>query len=212
MDVRAVLFDMDGVLIDSEPFYNQRIDAFLKSIGRAPESMIDFTGSNDNAIWETLVPEDATLRDALHAQYDAYRAVHPVDCVSRGNPQAPKLFEALHARGVLTAICSSSELSMIQEYMHVQNVESLIDFAISGTQCAYHKPHPEIYLSAMEALGVQPRQCLVVEDSPIGIRAGLASGARVVALSQYSADRLDQSEAHAIVGQLHDILSFVHPQ
>ncbi|MDY2788861.1 MAG: HAD family phosphatase [Atopobium sp.] len=207
--VRAVLFDMDGVLIDSESFYNQRRATFLKSVGRASQAHIDFSGCNDKTIWETLVPEDAKLRDALHTQYDAYRIAHPVDCVSRSNPQAPELFKTLHARGVLTAICSSSELSMIQEYMHAQKVAPLIDFVISGHQCAHHKPYPDIYLSAMKALGVQPQQCLVVEDSPIGIRAGLASGARVVALSQYSAGHLDQSEAHEIVDHLHDILSFI---
>ncbi|WP_035425312.1 HAD family hydrolase [Atopobium fossor] len=207
--IRAVLFDMDGVLIDSENFYNQRRAAFLKSVGRAPQKIIDLFGSNDQAIWETLVPEDAQLRSMLYAQYDVYRAQHPIDYATKSNPQVCELFEVLRARGLAIAICSSSEPNMIQAYLDSQNLGSLVDFVISGTQCARHKPHPDIYLQAMETLQVQPQQCLVVEDSPTGIKAGRASGAYVAALSQYANGKLDQSEAHVVVDHLLDILPLI---
>lgn len=211
-DVRAVLFDMDGVLIDSESFYNQRRAAFLKAVGRASQSGIDLSGFNDQAIWETLVPDNAELRACLRAQYDEYRTTHPIDYATRSNPQAPELFKALHARGVLTAICSSSEPTMISEYLDAQDLRDLVDFVISGSQCAHHKPQPDIYRNAMQALHVRPWQCLVVEDSPTGIQAGLASGAVVVALAQYSAGHLDQSEAHVVADRLLDILPFIRSQ
>lgn len=101
---------------------------------------------------------------------------------------------------------------MISEYLDAQDLRDLVDFVISGSQCAHHKPQPDIYRNAMQALHVRPWQCLVVEDSPTGIQAGLASGAVVVALAQYSAGHLDQSEAHVVVDRLLDILPFIRSQ
>ena len=67
--IKAVLFDMDGVLIDSERFYKNRRSNFLQKVKYSPRCSMEFTGFNERAIWETLVPEDTDLREELHSQY-----------------------------------------------------------------------------------------------------------------------------------------------
>ncbi|MBQ1840860.1 MAG: HAD family phosphatase, partial [Atopobiaceae bacterium] len=115
--MKAVLFDMDGVLADTEGFYNRRRAAYLAEVLPEYDGPWDFAGSNDKAIWETIVPGDPDLRERLHAGYDAYRAEHPEDYRALGNPDAPAVFARIREAGFLVGIASSSEVSMIERMM-----------------------------------------------------------------------------------------------
>ena len=203
--VRAVLFDMDGVLVDTEGFYNRRRAAYLREVGR-PVERFDFSGSNDAQIWQELVPEDPALRDRLHAGYDRYRLEHPVDYAKLADPDVREVFRGLHECGMRCAIASSSYPNMIQAMIDATGIGERVDFWLSGTQCEEHKPSPEIYLRCMDALGVGPEECLVVEDSSTGIAAGVASGATVVAVERYASATMDQSAADVRIPCLRDIL------
>lgn len=200
--LRAILFDMDGVLADTEGFYNRRRAAYLSHVLPAYEGPWDFSGSNDRAIWETIVPEDECLRETLHAGYDRYRADHPEDYRELGNPAAPDVLARIKGKGLLVGIASSSETAAIERMMAETGIANLVDAHASGHEVARHKPSPDVYLLCMERLGVVPGECVVVEDSPTGIAAGVAANARVVALSQYVTPRTDQSAAHAHIGNL----------
>ena len=93
--------------------------------------------------------------------------------------------------------------------MHANKVDHLVDYVISGTQCSQNKPSPEIYLRAIRALHVTANQCLIVEDSSIGIAAANASDARVVRLSQYTNDQSTQPNSGVAIENLLDILSYI---
>ena len=92
------------------------------------------------------------------------------------------------------------------ELVEIAGIADVLDYTISGHECSAFKPDPEIYLRAMEALGVEPTECLVIEDSPLGIEAGKRSGARVLALRPHEGVNLDQSAADTIIDNLTDIL------
>ncbi|MCH4083444.1 MAG: HAD family phosphatase [Olsenella sp.] len=203
---RAVLFDMDGVLAFTEQFYNRRRVDYLVEKGFHFDAVPDFSGSNDRAIWEALVPGDAALRERLHDGYLAYSDAHPTPWREVANPDALPVMHDLCTAGVLCAICSSSGAGLIGEFMQETGVRPYVGLAISGEDCREFKPSPEIYLTAMERLGVRARDCVVVEDSPIGIRAGKASGALVCALRPRPGVSLDQSEADMVVGSLREVL------
>ena len=80
----------------------------------------------------------------------------------------------LHERGVKCAIASSSYRELIDELVEIAGIADVLDYTISGHECSAFKPDPEIYLRAMEALGVEPAECLVIEDSPLGIEPASA--------------------------------------
>lgn len=204
--MRAVLFDMDGVLADTEGFYNRRRATYLADVLPDYDGPWDFAGSNDRAIWETIVPDNLSLRERLHAGYDVYRAEHPEDYRELGNPDVTPVFEALRDQGLLVGIASSSEVSMIERMMRELNLTGLVDAYVSGHDVAHHKPAPDVYWACMRQLGVLPQECVVVEDSPTGIAAGVAAGAVVVALSQYVSPGTDQSVAHVRIAKLRDLL------
>ena len=202
---KAVLFDMDGVLADTESFYNRRRAAYLAEVLPSYDGPWDFAGSNDVAIWETIVPGDAVLRDRLHAGYDRYRAEHPEDYRALGNPEAPAVFACLKDAGVLVGIASSSEVALIERMMRETGLVGFVDAYVSGHDVEHHKPAPDVYLACMEQLGVRPQECVVVEDSATGIAAGVAAGAYVVALGQYVAPTTDQSAADLCISRLREL-------
>ena len=208
---KAVLFDMDGVLADTESFYNRRRAAYLAKVLPGYDGPWDFAGSNDIAIWEAIVPGDAVLRDRLHAGYDRYRAEHREDYLALGNPDAPAVFARLKAAGMLVGIASSSEAAMIERMMAETKLADFVDAYVSGHDVGHHKPAPDVYLACMERLGVCPQNCVVVEDSPTGIAAGLAAGAYVVALDQYVAQETDQSTADLRISHLTELLDVLEP-
>lgn len=209
--LKAAIFDMDGVLADTEGFYNQRRAAYLAEAYPSFDGPWDFAGSNDRAIWETIVPDDAALRERLHAGYDAYRAAHPEDYGKLGNPDAPLVFRILRDAGLLIGIASSSEAAMIERMMAETKLADFVDAYVSGHDVGHHKPAPDVYLACMERLGVCPQDCVVVEDSPTGIAAGLAAGAYVVALDQYVAPGTDQSTADLRISRLMGLLDVLEP-
>ena len=197
--IKAVLFDMDGVLVDTEWFYNRRRVAFMEEKGFHFDEIPDLSGSNEPAIWKALVPDDVELRERLRVEYkQVYSPDHPV-------PEP--VMRELHERGVKCAIASSSYRELIDELVDIAGIADVLDYTISGHECSAFKPDPEIYLRAMEALGVEPTECLVIEDSPMGIEAGKRSGARVLALRPHEGVNLDQSAADVIIDNLTDILT-----
>ena len=198
--IKAVLFDMDGVLVDTEWFYNRRRVAFMEEKGFHFDEIPDLSGSNEPAIWKSLVPDDVELRERLRVEY-------PVPYAELLNEQTEPVMRKLHERGVKCAIASSSYRELIDELVGIAGIADVLDYTISGHECSAFKPDPEIYLRAMEALGVEPTECLVIEDSPLGIEAGKRSGARVLALRPHEGVNLDQSRADAVIDNLTDILA-----
>ncbi len=204
--IKAVLFDMDGVLVDTEWFYNRRRVAYLETQGFSFDEIPDLSGSNEQAIWEYLVPDDAELRTRLRAGYGAYQKTHPVPYAELLNRDAKPVMRELKQRGMKLAIASSGYTTFIEELVHIASLEGLLDYTLSGHDCGAFKPDPEVYLRTMEALGVQSCECLVIEDSPIGIEAGLRAGARVLALRPHEGITLDQRAAHRVIDSLWDIV------
>ena len=152
--IKAVLFDMDGVLVDTEWFYNRRRVAFMEEKGFHFDEIPDLSGSNEPAIWEALVPDDVELRERLRVEYkQVYSPDHPVPYAELLNEQTEPVMRALHERGVKCAIASSSYRELIDELVEIAGIADVLDYTISGHECSAFKPDPEIYLRAMERRG-----------------------------------------------------------
>lgn len=204
--IQGVIFDMDGVLADTEHFYQCRREDYLDRMDFPGPRGVDFVGSNEKAIWETLVPGDIELREQMLQGYRAYRRFHPEDYGKLADPQVKPLFEELRRRNVRVGIASSSDREGIQEFMRAAGVAGLVDFIISGEECTAHKPNPEIYLRAMAALGLTPGTSFAVEDSPTGIAAARNAGMTVYALRPRHSEKMDQSAANGILNSLAEVI------
>lgn len=203
--IRAVLFDMDGVLAFTEEFYAQRRLSYLAENGIQFENPPDWTGANDTLIWEQSVP-DPVLREKLRDGYGAYVENHPTPWNKLANPQARRALSLLKGLGVSIAICSSSWRNLVLELVDQLDLDGIVDYVLCGAECAAYKPAPDIYLAAMKHFGLNPDEVLIVEDSPIGIEAGRSAGAFVCALRQPTGAAIDQSGASLVIDQLMDVV------
>lgn len=207
--IRAVIFDMDGVLVRSEQFYNQRRSDFLRLHGMELPEGFDATGSNDRAVWRALVPGDEALRERLRLEYLTYAREHRPPWRELLAPGVRETLAALRGRGVATAICSSSRRAFVEDFVATAGIGELLDALVTGDDCAALKPDPEPYRCSMARLGVSPDETVVVEDSPIGIRAGRAAGAYVCAVRQEAGVPLDQGEADRVIDRLREVLALL---
>jgi len=176
-----IIFDCDGVLVDSEIISN-KVDADLfATIGYtiSPDQMIRrFIGMTKRSIWQVVAQEHGiAFPEALFAKANA-------EIVARYETDlraVPGVADAIRAVGGARAVASSSELPKLRRALQVTGLLPLFDPAVfSASQVARGKPAPDVFLFAAAECGAAPQDCIVVEDSPAGVQAGLAAGMRVI--------------------------------
>ena len=197
--IEAVVFDMDGVLIDSEPVWERVRRKFVADRGgRWPDDAQDRMMGMSTAEWSTYLSEDFGLRLAprqvadlvIAAMAAEYRAHLPL------LPGAVGAVRALSARWPL-AVASSAPKSLIDAVLDAAALRPAFAAAVSSEEVDRGKPAPDVYLEAAARLGVQPASCVAVEDSSNGLRSAAAAGLVVIAVPrpEYppAAEALDQA-------------------
>lgn len=180
-----VIFDCDGVLVDSEPIALSVLGEMLKSqqVVLSDEEIADrFLGRSVGAVAETVrqdfgvrLPEDfpALIRRRLFARYE--QELRPM-------PDIRIALEQLAARGIATCVASSSLPERIEKSLAVTGLAEAFGARIfSATMVKAGKPAPDLFLHAARQCGFSPANCVVIEDSPAGIEAARAAGMRVLA-------------------------------
>lgn len=197
MEKTGVLFDLDGVIIDSESLYTE----FWSEIDRIYPTGID---NYAIAIKGTTLPEIMKHYDDDGVKADILRRIHDFQesMVYPVYPGVENFLSELNRRNIPAAIVTSSD-NRKMEILFCQHPQLKDYFSrIIDASCVTHsKPHPEGYLKAAAALGCRPENCFVFEDSLQGLAAGRASGATVVALATtYPAEALNGKAAGVIGG------------
>jgi HAD superfamily hydrolase (TIGR01509 family) len=180
----AVLFDCDGVLVDSESITCGALRDMLAASGwrmTLTECMDQFVGKTVRS--EATAIEHHTgqpLTDAWMAAFYAERDRRLRERVQLVEGALALVAQAqAHCAGRI-AVCSGADKPKLELMLGQLGVLSLFgDHVYSGHDCARSKPFPDVYLAGAQALGVSPERCLVIEDSTIGVRAGVAAGATV---------------------------------
>jgi HAD superfamily hydrolase (TIGR01509 family) len=184
--MKAVIFDMDGVIVDSEPRHERACLQVLQEIGCGDNHgmhLADYIGRSDREMWADFLKRhkpDKTLDQLL-----AMKRERVIDIIRREQPVFDglrELIEKLSSRYLL-AVASGSERLVVQEVLALPGLQRFFPVVVSCADVSRGKPAPDIFLRAAEQLGVQPEECWVVEDSKPGVAAGIAAGMKVVAIT-----------------------------
>ncbi|MCP5522525.1 MAG: HAD-IA family hydrolase [Verrucomicrobiales bacterium] len=196
---RALIFDMDGVLTDSEPLINEAAVAMFRERGVAvaPEDFLPFVGTGENRYIGGVAEQHGVTLDIEEAKrrtYEIYLALVPtrlhafpgaVDCVKR-----------CRAAGLKVAVASSADRVKIDANLEKIGLPAAEwDALVSAEDVVHKKPAPDIFLAAARKLGVQPVECVVIEDAVNGVQAAKAAGMRCIAVAQsFPAEQLNQAD------------------
>ncbi|MGF1527759.1 MAG: HAD-IA family hydrolase [Candidatus Competibacterales bacterium] len=203
----AVIFDMDGLLLDTEGLYTQATQTIVSRYGKVFDWSIKAhmigRPAMDSARYLVEVLElPLAPEDYLREREAILEALFPSAKAMAG---AERLTAHLSSQGVPQAVATSSSRRLFQwkTQSHQAWFESF-DAVVTGDDpaVARGKPAPDIFLVAAERLGVAPERCLVFEDSPAGARAGLAAAMGVVAVPDPHMDRTVYAEAHQVLDSL----------
>lgn len=183
--IKAILFDMDGVLIDAKDWHYEALNKALSLFGieiSRYEHLHTFDGL-PTKVKLKLLSERYYLPEQLHSFINKLKQEYTVEQI---NQKCHPMFHheyalsKLHKAGYKIAVCSNSVRKTIELMMDKANLSQHIDAIISNEDVIKAKPDPEMYQKAIAGFDLKPENCLVVEDNLNGILAGKASGANVL--------------------------------
>ena len=207
----AVLLDLDGTLLDSEPVHRAAYESFFAARGWAvdPGTYAHFVGRRGSDVFATLPgPWAGHDPDALVAEVLGHLAESPATPVPV--PGAADLVRSYHSRGVpITLVTSATRAWAEYAVEELLGVRDCFTALITWEDVAHGKPHPAPYRAACHALHVKPADALAVEDSVAGVTAAVAAGVgRVVAVTTTTDSRLlREAGAHQVIGSLAELSS-----
>lgn len=173
--LKSVIFDMDGVICDTEPIYKTCNNEFFREQNLPVDEHYQdqFLGVTSEFMWGTIIKEFSLpftieecvdIVDKKKAAIEKRDGLHPL-------PHVIDLIKALHADGLTLAIASSSPMSEINRVVDSFGIREYFSIFVTGTECENSKPEPEIFLKAAALLGSSPEECIVIEDSRNGLLA-----------------------------------------
>jgi beta-phosphoglucomutase len=189
--ITAVLFDLDGVLVDATEWHYDALNRALRLFGfdiTRYEHLSGYNGLPTKKKLEMLSVEKG-LPAALHTMLSRLKQVYTrEEILIRCRPVFEKeyMLSRLKAEGFRLAVCSNSIRDSLQMMIRNSGLDDYFEFLVSNEDVKKPKPDPEIYNAAIARLGVLPEQVLIVEDAPHGIEAARRSGAHVCQVSGFS--------------------------
>lgn len=188
--IKAVLYDMDGTVLDTMPIYErawQYADAQFGLQGEISCLITTFAGMN-NADIEAFVRsrlEDnfpyADLRRTMTARFEEIVNADGIPCKSG----APEVFSRIREMGLKQILVTSSSPARVFPYLSMAGIENEFDAIVTGDMVVHGKPDPEIFLLGAQKAECEPFECVVVEDAANGARAGIAAKMRTVMIPEY---------------------------
>jgi len=185
MKYKAILFDMDGVLIESEWLMRASSIQALADYGvqAAHEDFLEFTGMGEDRFVGGVAEKHGLVykTEMKELAYDYYgQRVMAEAHIPNG---IKEMLQELHSRGIILAVCSAADLRKVRYNIKAIGVEeSLFTALVTGSDVARKKPFPDIYLEGARRVGIKPKDCLVVEDAISGIQAAHAAGMDAVGI------------------------------
>ncbi|MDH6116700.1 HAD family hydrolase [Kitasatospora sp. GAS204B] len=215
MNHDLVIFDNDGVLVDSEPISNRLLAEYLTGLGfpiTVEDSYRELMGRASHAVRELVAERfGATLpADFPQAFHDRVFAAFATELTPV--PGAAELLKELGRRGVPYCLASSAGHDWIRAALDLTGLRGLLpeERIFSAQDVGVGKPAPDLFQHAARTLGVAPARCLVIEDSPMGVLAARAAGMDVYGYTALTpAERLTEAGATGLIGGLAEVLELL---
>lgn len=215
MKIKAVLFDMDGLMVDTESLSTE---AFINSAKAQGYNMtkeetlkvLGFTKANIYQFWIDYF--QGTNVDGKKLVDDHYEYIENVlyTVGPEKMPYVEELLKYLRENNYKIAVASSSDTADIKNNLEKTKLEKYIDEIASGAEVENGKPAPDVFLLAAKRLGVDPKDCLILEDSKAGIKAGKASGAMVFMVpDMFTVDKECEDTADRILTNLGEVIGIL---
>ena len=202
----AVIFDMDGVIIDSEPLHTRVVIDIMKDFGIdiSWEDMGRFAGNTNAMLWKTLTREYALDRTA--AELGLLQHEKNLEILGKHQdiliPGVEDLLKEIKGRKLKTAIASSSNLGFIEAVVSQFKLSPYFDLVVSGQEVKKGKPAPDIFIEAAKRLDVAPAHCIIIEDSKHGVQAANNARIKVIGFINPNSGSQDLSSADVIVDNM----------
>ncbi|MFW5709676.1 MAG: HAD family hydrolase [Chloroflexota bacterium] len=207
----AVIFDMDGLLVDTERVWYEAEEAFLESFGHvytaeAREAIVGLRMDEFLAKLKVIYSLEPTVETLSAMLMD--RVMTLLETEVRAQPGAHEIIRYVRDAGLPYAIASSSPMGVINATLASQGWGDFFKIRCSADDDLNGKPAPDVYLRAAETLGVDPQKCLALEDSPNGARAAVAAGMTCYAVPDLTHTRRDAFTdiTPNVFDSLHDVL------
>jgi len=208
--LKAVIFDMDGVIIDSEPMHNKAYHDMFNDVGIevSKEFYESFTGQSTINICKRLCdhfnlkesPETLVAIKRKHYKHFFYTNsdLGLIDGVM-------KLIKDYHNNGLTLVLASSAAMTSIDQIFDRFDLNRYFKDKLSGGDLKQSKPHPEIFINAAKATGFTKEECIVIEDSTNGVKAAKAAGIFCVGFDSFHSKNQDYSKADMVISDFNAI-------
>ena len=215
MNIKAVLFDMDGLMVDTESLATE---AFIHSAKKQGYDMtkeetllvLGFTTKSIYDFWENYFKNSDVSGKQLVDDHYKYIENILFTTGPRKMPYIEELLKYLKNSNYKVAVASSSSMNHIINNMEKTGLKKYIDEFASGAEVENGKPAPDVFLLAAKRLGVKPEEWLVLEDSKAGVIAGSSAGAKVIMIpDMFKPDEVCKEKAYRIVNNLGEVISIL---
>jgi len=209
-DIKAIIFDMDGVLVDSEPFHVENEKRMFKKMGLdiSEKEHAGYMGTATDVMWAKIIkdrnlPYDVVdlTNQTIQESLPFFRSLEKINPM----PGLVELLEKLKSSKILMAVASSSDSETINIILEKSGLNKYFLHAVSSVEVGKSKPEPDVFLHTANLLGVNPAECVVIEDSKNGIKAAKAAGMFCIAYSGASTGEQERNDADAHISRFEDL-------
>jgi HAD superfamily hydrolase (TIGR01509 family) len=202
--IQTVIFDMDGVIIDSEPVYFEIDKQMFEELNIAVsfEEHCSYVGTSSQNMWNAIITKHGVAEqpaELMRKEYSLYlehlanaKDLQPIDGVV-------ELIHELYKDNFKLVLASSSQMASIDIVLNKFKLDELFIAKVSGSELAHSKPHPEIFLRSARLIKSDPSECIVIEDSKNGVTAAKAAGMKCIGFLNPNSGNQDLKNADLVI-------------
>lgn len=215
MTFKAIIFDMDGVIVDTEPLQFARQKEYLQhlDITILEETLMKMVGGNKKMAFQIISDhsKEEMSFEKYYKHFTAYYAERPIDFTEILNDGIVEILEWLRSQGYRLALASSGAPEKIEAALTQCQIKDYFELILSGDMFKASKPHPEIYQTVAQKMCLLPEECLVIEDSNYGIESATRAGMYTLAKREERFP-FSQEKADGLFDSFSEIKAFLEKQ